>query len=185
MAVKYPLPAIAILVALPCLAQAPPTVAGKALPKVTGPLAGSRALGDGSREFGDSRMEREMRGAGRRSPLPCVAVPAGDVTIEHAVSQPAGWMTYRVDAAPWETVKARLRGGHEAWFAVKVVNKWGELEEGMLQNRIHTGNPEGSFLNRTGKTRTVFFVVDTTTIFNGEEPYTLTFTREMTDPAKR
>ena len=177
--------AIAILVSLPCLAQETPTVAGRELPKVTGPLAGSRAMGDRSREFGDSRMDRQIRSAGRRSPLPCVAVPAGDVSIDHAVSQPAGWMTYRVDAAPWESVKARLRGDHEAWFAVKVVNKWGELEEGMLQNRIHTGNPEGSFLNRTGKARTVFFVVDTTTIFNGAEPYTLTFTRETKDPARR
>jgi hypothetical protein len=183
MAVKYPLQAIAVLFALPLFAQAPVAVAGKDLPKVAGPLAGSRAMGDRSREFGDSLMDRQIRSAGRRSPLPCVAVPAGDVTIEHAVSQPAGWMTYRVETAPWETVKARLRGGHEAWFAMKVVNKWGELEEGMLQNRIHTGNPEASFLNRTQLARTVFFVVDTTTIFNGAEPYTLTFTREPSGPA--
>lgn len=182
---KYPIKAFTLLCAFPLLAQDPPKVAGQDLPKVSGPLSGTRPLADRGRSFGDSSVELLIRRTARQNSVPCVAAPPGDVSIEHWVGPPAGWIAYRVDAGPMETVKARLRGDHEAWFSVKAVTKWGELGEGMLQNRIPTGNPEASFINRKPVPVTFFFVVDTTTSLSGKEPYTLTLTRVPTGSAKR
>ncbi len=144
-----------------------------------------RALADRGRSFGDSPVELQIRRTARQHSVPCVAASPGDVSIEHWVGPPAGWIAYRVEAGPMETVKARLRGDHEAWFSVKAVTKWGELGEGMLQNRIPTGNPEATFINRKPEAVTFFFVVDTTTSLSGKEPYTLTLTRVPTASAKR
>lgn len=174
---------IVLLAVLPAFCAEPVPVEGKDLPKVSGPLTGTRALQDMSRMPGDTRMDLIARKSARRGPsVPGVAVPAGDVAIAHAVPGDSGWMAYRVETAPGEKVKARLTGDHEAWFRVKVVNKFGDLGEGMLQNLVHRGNPEASYVN-PGKTAvTVFFVVDTTSKLSGPEPYTITFRREV--PAK-
>ncbi len=182
---KFSCQAFAMVMALPLLAQTPPVVAGKDLPKVPGPMAGTPALGDHGPGMGDSALERGLRRSARGTGyVPCAELPGGEVTVEHRVTQPAGWQAYRVQVAPLETVKARLRGDHEAWFKVKVVDKWGNLAEGMLQNRIPTGNPQASYINARNEARTVFFVVDTTNLDVGAEPYQLTFTREVTAAAK-
>ena len=152
---------------------------GKALPQVPGPLTGTQPLLDRSFNPGDSRIDLAMRAAARRGgATPGVQVPAGDVAIRHGVALPAGWMAYRVEAAPGERIQARLRTTHEGWFKVSVVNKFGEMEEGMLHNLIPTGNPEASYQNPRKDTATVYFVVDTTTQLNGSEPYLLLITRE-------
>ncbi len=124
-------------------------------------------------------MDVQIRRSARRvGSVPTVAVPPGDVSVLHQVLYPAGWQGYRVEAAPGEKVKARLRGDHAAWFVVRCVNKWGQWEKGMLQNVIHTGNPEASYLNPKNEPSTFYFVVDTTEIVSGTEPYTITFTHE-------
>jgi len=65
---------------------------------------------------------------------------------------------------------------------VRCVNRMGQLEKGMLQNMIPTGNPEASFINEGTEAKTVYFVVDTTMYLNGSEPYTLTFTSGPVKP---
>jgi hypothetical protein len=174
--------AVSLALALPFLAaaQEPPVVEGKELPKVAGPITGSRFLADGAPSPGDSAIDLAMRRAARHvATLPGVAVPPGDLTIRHGVSLPAGWMAYQVQVEPGEKVRARLRGDHEAWFRVKVVNRFGQLEKGMLQNLIPKGDPEASYLNPTRERQVVYVVVDTVTVFTGDEPYTLTLTREV------
>ena len=157
---------------------------GAFLRKIPGPIAESRQFQDQALGPEVSRMEASIRRSARRGvTLPGVRVPPGDVAITHAVAQPAGWMAYQVEAEPGGTVKARLRGEHEAWFRMFVVNKFGQLEKGMLQNMAKRGNPEASYINPGAQAATVYFVVDTTTPFNGDEPYVISFTREGT-PAK-
>jgi hypothetical protein len=165
--------------ALPAVAGALAEVAGKDLPKVPGPMTGTSALRDLSNLPGDSRMDLAIRRSARRTPtVPAVAVPAGDLAIRHAVPFAAGWMAYKVEAAPGERIQARLAGVHEGWFKVRVVNRFGDLGEGMLQNLIQTGNPEASYQNPGKAAVTVFFVVDTTVKLSGDEPYTLSFRRQ-------
>jgi hypothetical protein len=106
-----------------------------------------------------------------------VDLPAGDVAVTHTVVLPAGWRAYRFEAAPGEKVHARLRGVHEAWFVVRCVARFGQLKPGMLQNRIHTGNPEASYVNQGKAPSEAYFVVDTSEVLRGDEPYTLTVTR--------
>jgi hypothetical protein len=158
---------------------APLPVDGKDLKVVPGPIAGTEHLRDLAPRMGDNGMDLQMRrGARRTGTVPAVAVPPGDVAITHQVTFPAGWQAYQVEAAPGEKIKARLRGDHAGWFVVRCVTHMGQLEKGMLQNLIHTGNPEASYINPRATVSTVYFVVDTTEMITGNEPYTVTFTRE-------
>lgn len=154
-------------------------VNGKELPAVPGPMPSER-LRDLSGGPGNSGIDRRIRHSARRTGfLPGVAVPQGEaVAITHEISGPAGWQAYRVETAPGEKVMARLRGDHEAWFVVKCVNRNGQLDQGMLQNLIRSGNPQASYVNPGKAASTVYFVVDTTEILTGKEPYVVTFTRE-------
>lgn len=164
-------------------AQAPevPKVEGKDLPSVPGPLPDSRYLRDPLPPSSATPLELQMRSSARRvGYVPAVALPGGDVAVVHSVDPMAGWMAYRAEAAPGETIKARLRSDHDAWFVMRCVNKWGQLEAGMLPNLIPTGNPEASFANPRQEPSTVFFVVDTTMIPMPNEKYTVTFLRSRT-----
>jgi len=162
------------------LAQTPAIeVLGKVLPVVPGPTPSER-LRDMAGGPGNSGIELRIRRSARRTGfLPAVEVPKGEaIAITHEVSGPAGWQAYRVETAPGEKVHARLRSDHEAWYVVKCVNRNGQLEKGMLQNLIRTGNPEATYQNPGKQATTVYFVVDTTEILAGREPYVVTFTRE-------
>ncbi len=156
-------------------APAPAKVLGKDLPSVPGPVATRENLPDLVGPIGNSGMELGIRRSARRGGfVPALAVPAGDTEIAHMVNSQAGWQAYRVEVAPGEKVHARLRGDHEAWFVVRCVNRMGLIERGMLQNRIHTGNPEASYINPKQEAVTVFFVVDTSETSALGEAYTLT-----------
>ncbi len=169
-----------ILVAGLALAETPAVeVLGSALKVVPGPIPSER-LRDLAGGPGNSAIDVRIRRSARRTGfLPAVEVPKGEaIAITHEVSGPAGWQAYRVETAPGEKVHARLRSEHEAWYVVKCVNRNGQLEQGMLQNLIRTGNPEATYQNPGKQAATVYFVVDTTEILGGRESYVLTFTRE-------
>jgi hypothetical protein len=123
-------------------------------------------------------MDATLRARARRGVnIPAVALPAGSLRLKDHINDVSGWKAYRLEVPAGGGFKVRLHGLHEAWFLVKVLNRWGNLEEGMLQNRIPTGNPEASYKNPKGTPNTVYIVVDTTeTNMQGEE-FTLTITR--------
>jgi len=161
------------------LAQAPEPrkVEGKDLKAVPGPMTGTPRLADPVGRLGNSRMELEIRRSARNTGyVPAVVLPEGDLAIDHKVVQPAGWQAYQVDVAPGERLHARLKGIHEAWFLVRCVNRQGQVEEGMLQNLIATGNPEASYKNPGKTMKTVYLVVDTSEL-QADEHYTLTVRR--------
>ena len=148
-----------------------------------GPLAQTERLRDVVGGMGNSRMDLEIRRSARNGgTVPAVGVPPGNVAITHKVMYPAGWQAYAVEAAPGEKLKARLTGDHQAWFLVRCVTRHGQIEKGMLQNLIPTGNPEASYENHKPKATTIYFVVDTTDTAGSTEPYTLTITREPALP---
>jgi hypothetical protein len=175
------------MIASLAFAQAPEMVKtqGKDLPRVPGPLVNAERLKDLATPFGSSSIDLTIRRASRNTgSVPAVAVPPGNVEVSHQVDYPAGWFAFRVEVAPGEKVKARLRSDHEAWFVVRCLNKMGMLEKGMLQNLIHRGNPEASYTNFKKVPTMVYFVADTKEIVLGNEPYTITFTREAPAPPK-
>ena len=94
-----------------------------------------------------------------------------------APAQLAGWKAYRVEVGPRERLHARLRALHEAWFVVKVENRWGQLEEGMLRSTLATSNPETTYENPKDQPATIFLVVDTTETGADQEPYRLQINR--------
>ncbi len=154
-----------------------PDVEGKALASVPGPL--TDRYPDPSREPGLRGLDVQIRHQARRTPsIPAVAVPSLPLAVKDRIADPAGWRAYRVDVPAGATVHARLTSVHEGWFLVRTVNKWGRLEEGMLQNLIPTGNPEATFKNPKPEAATVFFVVDTRDLSAQGETFTLTFVRK-------
>lgn len=171
---------ILALLALSALVQAPPPlqVEGKSLPAVPGPL--TQHYPDPSRGTvpkGD--MQAMLRRQARTSmSIPAVALPGGACVVVDTIPAIAGWKAYRADVPARGTLKVRLRGDHEAWFTVRVVNRWGRLEEGMLQNIIPTGNPEASYRNPKPESNQVYFVVDTTEISAAGEGYRLEITEK-------
>lgn len=159
-------------------AQAP-QVAGKDLKTVPGPFVDRycRAPGyhDPAAGPGNDNLQMQIRESARNSPaIPAVALPEGPVSVSDRVGSVAGWKAYRLEVAPGIKVHARIHSAHDAWFKVRTVNRLGNLEEGMLQNLIGTGNPEASYTNPKKEANTIFFVVDTTDPDAVSETYTLT-----------
>ena len=154
----------------------PPLVEAKTLPGVPGPMVPHYP--DPSRGLGPRDLDWVIRNRARHGVnIPAVAVPEGSCRIADQISDLAGWKAYRIEVPGHGGFKVRLRGTHEAWFLVKVLNRWGRMEQGMLQNRIPTGNPEASYQNPDGKPKTVYIVVDTSETHMQGEGFTLTILR--------
>ena len=98
---------------------------------------------------------------------------------------PAGWKAYGFRVPPGESIHIRLHHGNEGWFRLGMVNKWGGLEKGMLQNLIPTGNPEVKYDNPTSEARSVYVIVDDPGWMSSEtNPFSMKGTRSW-DPAKK
>ncbi len=157
-----------------CVLQAspvPPVVDGKALPQVPGPLAPRSP--DPAGGPGSDPIQMALRKSARTGSIPAVGLPAGPLQVQDTMDDLPGWKAYRIEVPPKATVKVRLKGLHESWFRVRAMNHWGEQEQGMLQNRIPTGNPEASYINPKAEGHAVFFVVDTTETSMGGEAFSL------------
>ena len=170
---------LTLLFSLPLLAMVQTEfkeVDGSKLPSVPGPS--TTRMADPARGLDFSGLDAKIRTQARRtgSVSPAVALPAGSLKVKDSVSDIAGWKAYQVDVPAKGSIHIRLRGLHEAWFKVSTVNRWGNLEEGMLQNKILTGNPEARYTNPTAQTKTIYFVVDTTELNMQGEAYTLEVT---------
>lgn len=97
---------------------------------------------------------------------------------------PAGWTAYGFRVPAGEKIHIRLRHPNEGWFRLIMVNKWGGLDQGMLQNLIPTGNPEVTFTNPTRETQNVHVIVDDPGWMSSKaNPFTLKITRSW-DPGK-
>ena len=168
-----------VLLTIPLLAAATgdfKEVDASKLPSVPGPS--TTRMADPARDLAFTGLDANIRTQSRHtgSVLPAVALPPGSLRVKDKVADVSGWKAYRVDVPAGGSVHMRLRGLHEGWFVLRTVNKWGDLEAGMLQNKIKTGNPEARYKNPTQETKTIFFVVDTTELNSVGEEYTLEVT---------
>ena len=148
---------------------------GSDLPLVTGPTAPGG--GDAAATFGADRTGLRTRRAARQGSILTVAVPTGATRIADRILSPSGWKAYRLDIPARGKLVARLRSDRESDFRLRVINRWGRMEEGMLQNRIYRGKPEASYFNPKDAPNTIYLIVDTRDT-NASEPYVLEFTQE-------
>jgi hypothetical protein len=98
---------------------------------------------------------------------------------------PAGWISYGFRVPPGEKLHLRLNHSNEGWFRMAMTGKWGNIEKGMLQNLIPTGNPEVSYTNFTKEPRSVYVIVDDPGWMSRTiGPFKVKVTRSW-DPAKK
>ena len=167
------------LLVIPLMAmQAPPVP----LPEVKAKDLALAPRGPMPPHFRDAGFEPGPMGLARRGArmgpsIPALQLPAGSVRVKDAIPDISGWRAYAIEVPGGGTVKAQVVEGRKGWFRVLGVNAWGREEAGLLQNRIHTGEPQATYQNPTPETRTIYFIVDTLDINMVGEAYTLEITR--------
>ncbi len=127
----------------------------------------------------------EIQWMSRRGMIPVIPVADDAVTLQGASWYPAGWIAYGFRVPAGESLKVSLDHPNRGWFRLMMVNKWGRLEEGMLQNVVHTYEPVVTYKNPGKDNRAVYVIVDDPGWMSTEgNPFTVTVTRSW-DPAKR
>lgn len=149
-----------------------PKIDGTKLVKVPGPLVDESRM-DPSRWPGAPKDMNFRRLARRTSTISAVAAPTLEAIIEDKVNDQAGWKAYRFDIPPKSSYEFTIMAERRAWFALRVINKWGQIEEGMTQNIIQRGYPYASYINDSDQTKTIYVIADTTEDNTFGEPYSL------------
>lgn len=128
----------------------------------------------------------ELQVMARRGFIPVAKTDPEAKEIQDYTWQPAGWRAYSFLVAPKGKLHIRLRHPNEGWFRLAMFNKWGQLEEGMLGNRIPTGNPEVSYTNPRDEFRFVYVLVDDPGWMSSKEnPYRLEIERSWDPKAEK
>ncbi|MBK9795473.1 MAG: hypothetical protein IPP58_03065 [Holophagaceae bacterium] len=168
-----------LFLAIPLFAlQAPPAT----LPEVEARELAQAPRGPMVPPVRDAGAEQGILGQARRSArrgpsIPALQLPAGSVRVQDKVPDLSGWRAYAIEVPGGGTVKAHVVEGRKGWFRVLGVNAWGREEEGLLQNRIPTGEPQATYKNPSKESRTVYFIVDTLDLNMVGEAFTLEVTR--------
>ena len=144
-----------------------------------------RALAMPLAPFWEGRdIMREIQAIARRGFIAVTPVASTTPAVTDFAFVPAGWKPYAFAVPGKESLHVRLHHGNEGWFRLAMVNRWGQLSEGMLQNRIPTGNPEVSFKNPSNLPQVVYVIVDDPGWMSSEtNPYVLNIDRSW-DPLK-
>ena len=145
----------------------------------------SRALALPLAPFWEGRdIMSEIQAIARRGFIAVTPVAATTPVVTDFSYLPAGWKAYGFAVPGKESLHVRLHHGNEGWFRLIMVNRWGQLSEGMLQNRIPTGNPEVSYKNPSNLPQAVYVIVDDPGWMSSESnPYVLNIDRSW-DPVK-
>jgi hypothetical protein len=126
----------------------------------------------------DSGLMGEARRSARRGPsLSALQLPAGSVRVKDKIPDVSGWRAYAIEVPAGGKVKVHVVEGRKAWFRVLAVNAWGRDEQGLLQNRIHSGEPQATYQNPSRETRTLYFIVDTLDANMSGEAFEIEVTR--------
>ena len=102
-----------------------------------------------------------------------VTAPEGDCDIKDIMNNPSGFKSYRFNVPAKQTVTFKLDVLYKVNFRLFTVNKWGDLEEGMLQNLIQRGEPQASYISPKDTTNTIYLIVVGDSSWTYWEPYTL------------
>ncbi len=127
----------------------------------------------------------EIQHMARRGSIAVHPVGEDQAEFTGVSDYPAGWTAYGFRVPAGENLHVRLTHSNEGWFRLGMVNKWGSLEEGMLQNLIPTGNPEVTYRNPSKETRSVYVIVDDPGWMSSKaNPFSIKVTRSW-DPAQK
>lgn len=167
------LPTLALIALQVPPAPLPEVEAKDLAPAPRGPMAPHvKDLGQEQGPLGQARR------AARRGPaIPALQLPNGSLRVKDKIPDISGWRAYAIDVPGGGNVKAHVVEGRKGWFRVLGVDVWGSEEPGLLQNRIHTGEPQATYRNPTQETRRIYFIVDTLDYNMVGEPFTLEITR--------
>lgn len=134
--------------------------------------------------WADHDIMAEIRWIARRGYLPVTPVAEGISELNGTADFPSGFKAYGFVVPAGAKLHVRLHHSNEGWFRVAMVNKWGDLGAGMLQNRIPTGNPEVSYTNPGKEAQAVYVLVDDPGWMSSTAyPYTLEVQRDW-EPGK-
>ncbi len=123
----------------------------------------------------------EIRYLARMGSIP-VTLINDEIEIADYAWVPSGWRAYGLVVPAGEKVEISLDHTNRGWFRLTMCNKWGELEQGMLQNVIHRFEPVVTYSNPHKQARAIYFVVDDPGwMSTAGAPYTLTINRSW-DP---
>lgn len=155
--------------------QAPmPELEAKDLPHAPrGPM--TPRVQDGGAER--SLLGQTRRAARRGNSIPALQLPAGNVRVKDKIPDLSGWRAYAIEVPGGGSVKVQVVEGRKAWFRVLGVNAWGVDEAGLLQNRIHSGDPKATYQNPGATTKTIYFIVDTLDAHMAGDEFTVEVTR--------
>lgn len=168
-----------LLMIVPALAwQAPSTPLPEVEAKDLAPAPRGPMVPEGQAWGPSGDLSAQTRRAARQGPsIPALQLPACSVRVKDKIPDWSGWRAYAVDVPAGGSVKAHVVEGRKAWFRVAGVNAWGRLEEGLLQNRIQTGEPQATYKNPTSETRTIYFIVVSLDENPVGDPFTVEITR--------
>jgi len=121
---------------------------------------------------------REIQHMARRGLIPVIPVSGLVDALEDTAIFPAGWKAYGFVVPAKGELEVRLTHPNLGWFRLMMVNKWGSLQEGMLQNLIPKGYPVVTFKNPKNSPQEVFVIADDPGWMSTKaDPYTITIKR--------
>lgn len=137
-------------------------------------------------EYWKSRdLMEEIQAMARRGNIQVHPVKADLNTFDGWAQHPAGWIAYGFTVPAEATLKVSLEHPNRGWFRLAMMNKWGQLEQGMLHNVLHTFEPVVSYTNPTKETRAVYVLVDDPGWMSSKgTPFTMNITRSW-DPNEK
>ena len=120
----------------------------------------------------------EIQSLAREGFVPCTLVADDALEVSDYANFPSGWKGYAFVVPAKGTLHVSLNHVNRGWFRLVMMNKWGNLQEGMLQNLIPTGNPEVTFKNLKDEAQAVYVVTDDPGWMSSKAyPYQLTVQR--------
>ena len=128
----------------------------------------------------------EIQWMARRGSITVQPVAEEVKTLDGIAWFPAGWAAYGFRVPAGDSLKVSLEHPNRGWFRLLMVNKWGQLEQGMLQNTLHTYEPVVTYTNPTKETRAVYVIVDDPGWMSSKDnPFNLSITRSWEPGQKK
>ena len=136
-----------------------------------------------SEYWGHRDLMAEIQFMTRQGFVDCTRVADDAVEVIDYSYFPQGWKGYAFVVPGNGTLHVSLNHVNRGWFRLVMMNKWGDLQEGMLQNLIYTGNPEVTFKNPKNEPQAVYVIADDPGWMSSKAyPYQLVVQRSW-DPA--
>ncbi|MDE3246998.1 MAG: hypothetical protein KGN80_13000, partial [Acidobacteriota bacterium] len=91
--------------------------------------------------WGHRDLMAEIQFMSRQGFVACTRVADDATEVTDYSDFPQGWKGYAFVVPAKGTLHVSLNHTNRGWFRLVMMNKWGDLQAGMLQNLIPTGNP--------------------------------------------